>query len=293
MELTEEQITELGLSEENAPKVSSFLAEQIATTKQSFEGLANENAEKILTGASKKIFDDTKVERQQGEKVGDYLTRAWSEFNANRLTEVNRLKTDYETKIKGFKGNEDLISKITNLEGEKDTLLQKYANYDELKDKAEKYDPLAEKYDATKKQVAFNSIKPNFPKEVNKYEADVKWKAFQKSILDNYSIEIVDGEPIAISNENEHRRLKLSDLLTKDESITSLMQGRQQQGTGSQQANLADIEGVPFKVPEGADTQVRTKLIKEYLTSEKGMNPMSAEYTKEFARINKAIINKK
>jgi len=292
MELTAEQITELGLTEENSSKVSSFLADQIATTKQSFEGLANENAEKILTGASKKIFDDTGVERSKGEKVGDYLTRAWSEFNTSKLSEIDKAKLDYETKIKGFKGNEDLVSKITNLETEKDTLLKKYANFDELKAKAEQFDPLSEKYESTKKQVAFNSVKPNFPKEVNEYEAKAKWNEFQSEVLDKYTIEIVDNEPIAISKENIHSTKKLSDLLKANESISKLMEGRQQGGTNSQQAKLSDIEGVPFKVPEGVDAEIRTKLIKEYLTSQ-GIGSTSGEYPKLFAKYNTAILNKK
>jgi len=293
MELTAEQITELGLSEENAPKVSSFLSDQIATEKKSFEGLANENAEKILTGASKKIFDDTKIERSQGEKVGDYINRAWGEFNSTKLTEVNGLKEDYETKIKDFKGNDDLISKITNLEGEKDTLLQKYANYDELKGKAELYDPLVEKYNTNKLQVAFSSVKPTFPKEINSYESDAKWKDFKNLVLDKYNLEVVDGEAMAIDKENEYKQVKLSELVKNDDILSKLLEGRQQSGTGSSQANLKDIEGVPFKVPEGADTQIRTKLIKEYLTNERGMNPMKPEYSSEFAKLNNAIINKK
>jgi len=292
MELSAEQITELGLTEENTTKVSTFLSEQIATSKQEFEGLANKNAEAILDGALNKISTDTKIARTQGEKAGDYIPRAWGEFNASKLSELDTSKLEYETKIKDFKGDKDLITKITTLEGEKDTLLQKYANFDELKEKAEKFEPLFEKYNTTKLQVAFNGVKPNFPDTVNKYESDAKWSEFKDGVLAKYDLEIVDGKPKAIDKENKHRILDLSDLVSKDENINTLLKGRQQGGTNSSQANLADIEGVPFKVPENIDAEQRSQLIREYLTKQ-GVNVTNSDYATSFAKLNKAILNKK
>ena len=292
MELSQEQITELGLTEENAPKVTSFLADKIATTKQEFEGLANENAEKILTGASKKIFEDTKIERLQGEKVGDYLTRAWSGYNTNKLEELNKTKSEYEDKVKGFKGNEDLISKITNLESEKDTLLQKYADYDDIKGKAEQYEPLTKELSSFKKEVAFSQVKPNFPADANKYEVSAKWNEFKNNILDKYNIEVVDGESIAVSKENQHSQKKLSELVNQDETLKTLLSGRQQNGTGAKEVSLKEIQGVPFKVPENTDAETRTKLIREYLTTQ-GISVTSNDYAKKFAELNKAILSKK
>lgn len=292
MELSQEQITELGLTEENTSKVSSFLADQIADTKKEFEGLANKNAENILTGASKKIFETTKVERNQGEKVGDYVARAWSEFNTSKIDELGQSRSEYEEKVKNFKGDKDLITKITDLETEKDTLLQKYANFDDLKSKAEQYDPLLENFSQMKKQVAFNKVKPNFPSEANPYEVNAKWSAFEKDILEKYDVQLVDGEPIAISKENQHSQKKLSELLSQNEDINALLKGRQQSGTGAQQANLTDIEGVPFKVPENASAEDRSKLIREHLTKE-GYKVTDPMFSQKFAEINKAILSKK
>ena len=292
MELSEEQISELGLTEENVSKVSSFFGEQIANVKQEFEGLANKNAEAILDGALGKIANDTKISRVQGEKAGDYINRAWSEFNSSKLSEIDGVKSEYENKVKGFKGNEDLISKITALENDKDSLLQKYANYDELKSQAELYNPLLEKYNTNKLQVAFNTVKPNFPDTVNQYEAKAKWDEFKNDVLEKYDLEIVDGEPKAIDKENKHRILKLSDLLSKNENINTLLKGRQQAGTGSKEAKLSDVEGVPFKVPEGIDAEQRSTLIREYLAT-KGVNSTSNDYASEFAKLNRAILNKK
>ena len=292
MELSEEQISDIGLNEEQTAKLNTWSNESIASAKQGFDGLANKNAEAILDGALGKIATDTNINRTQGEKAGDYINRAWSEFNSNKLGEVNTLKTDYETKIKDFKGDKDLITKISTLEADKDGLLQKYANYDELKTQAELYNPLLEKYNTNKLQVAFNSVKPNFPDTVNKYEADAKWGEFKNEILDKYDLEIVDGEPKAIDKENKHRVLKLSDLLSNNENINALLKGRQQAGTNSKEIKLSDIECVPFKVPENIDAEQRSKLIREYLAT-KGISSTSNDYAMKFTELNKAILSKK
>lgn len=292
MELSAEQITELGLTEENVPKVSSFLADQIANTKQEFEGVANKNAEAILDGALGKIATDTKIARNQGEKAGDYIPRAWGEFNSNRINELNTSKLSYEQKVKDFKGNEDLITKITTLETEKDSLLQKYADYDDVKGKAEKFEPLSNEFNSMKLQVAFSKVKPNFPSDANQYEVDAKWGGLKKDILDKYDIQMVDGEAIAISKENQHSQKKLSDLVGQNEDINALLKGRQQTGTGHQQATLEDIEGVPFKIPKDANAETRTKLIREHLTKE-GLAVTDNKYSAEFARLNRAILSKK
>lgn len=294
MELTAEQITEMGLNEDQAGKINAWSSETVANTKKEYDGKANTDAENILSGASKKIFEDTKVERNQGEKMGDYIPRAWGEFNTSKLDEIEAAKSDYEKKLKNFSGNEDLISKITTLESEKDSLLQKYADYKEIKEKAEKYDPLNEKYSKTKIEVAFNSVKPSFPKEVNSYEAKSKWDDFKKEILEKYNLEIVDGEAKAIDKENEHRSVKLSELLSKNEDISKLTQGRQQKGAGAKAGNTIDIDGVPFKVPEGAekDSTIRTKAIKDYL-AEQGLSVLSGDFSKKFAEFNSKIQSKK
>jgi len=291
MEFTEEQIKELGLTD-NVSNVSSFFDEQIANVKKEFDGIANTNAEKILDGAISKVVSDTNIQRQQGEKVGDYINRAWVESNTEKLNELTKSKNDYEEKIKNFKGNDDLITKISKLEKDNDDLLQKYANYDDILEKSKSYDPLLEKYNETKKEVAFNSIKPNFPKEVNVYEANAKWTEFKNNILKDYNLELVDGKALAISKENKHKQVNLSELVERDETLKSLLQGRQQQGTGGQDPTKITIKGVPFDVPEDSknDSAKRTILIRDYLAS-KGITITSDAYSKRFAEYNSLIRN--
>lgn len=294
MDLTTEQITEFGLSEEQVGKINTWSGETVADTKKEYDGKANTDAEAILTGASTKILETTKVERKQGEKIGDYIPRAWGEFNTVKLSEVQTAKTEYEDKVRNFKGDEAKDSKISELETEMDSFKQKYANYDELKIKADKFDPLSEKYEANKKQVAFNSVKPSFPKEANEYEVSAKWNEFKKSVLEKYNLEIVDGEAKAIDKENIHKIVKLSELVKKDEELTKLLEGRKQGGPGAKTIPKVDIEGVPFKVPEGSekDSEIRTKAVRDYLITQE-INPTSDEWAKKFKEYNNAIINKK
>ena len=299
MELTAEQIKDYGLAEENVPKVNSFLtdqiADQIAEAKKGFEGKANTDAEAILTGASEKILKDTSIERKQGEKMGDYIPRAWDEFNTVKISEVSKAKADYETKLKDFKGDKDLISKISTLEGDKDGLLKKFADYDEVKERATKYNPLKEEFEANKIQVAFSLAKPNFPDTVNSFEADARWMEFKSGVLDKYDI-VFDketGKWMAVDKDNPHRSKVLSDLAANDETLSKLSKGRIQKGPGGKPITKIQIEGVPFDVPENVDNQTKTELIKEYLTKTKGLSPMSAEYSTEFAKYNKLINEKK
>ncbi len=298
MELTKEQITEFELSEEQVGKINTWsdetIAETVANTKKEFDGKANADAEKILTGAATKILEDTKIERNKGEKMGDYIPRAWNEFNTAKITEVSKAKEDYEDKVKNFKGDEAKDKKINDLEIDLDDFKQKYADFDELKEKAEKYGPLSEKYEANKKEVAFNSVKPSFSKEANEWEVTAKWREFKKGILEKFDLEIVDGEAIAIDKENEHRRKKLSELVKKDESITTLTEGRKQKGPGAKEIKLVDFKDVPFKVPEGAekDSEIRTKAVRDHLV-EKGIAPLDERYTPLFRKYNNAIQIKK
>ncbi len=294
MELTKEQITEFELNDDQVVKINTWSDEVVVDTKQEFDGKANKDAENILDGASKKILEDTKIERNKGEKMGDYITRTWNEFNTAKLTEVQTAKTDYEDKVKNFKGDEAKDQKIIDLETDLDGFKQKYADFDDIKDKADKYGPLKEEYEANKDQVAFSGVKPNFPKEANEYEVSAKWGDFKKGILEKFNLKIVDDEAIAIDKENEHRRFKLSKLVKKDESITTLMEGRKQTGPGAKETKLVDFKDVPFKVPEEAekDSKIRTKAVRDYL-AEKGIAASSNDYSDLFQKYNSAIINKK
>ena len=61
-----------------------------------------------------------------------------------------------------------------------DELQKKTADYDTLKEQAEKADTLGEELSGLKLSVAFDSVKPKFADSVNEYEAKAKWDEFKK-----------------------------------------------------------------------------------------------------------------
>lgn len=294
MELSKELIEQHKLSEEQVKGITAFATDHIAAQKKAWDSKANENAENILSGAIQYAQEKTgfKLERSQGEKAGDYLKRFSDGYLSNQKKELDVLKADYETKLKEFKGGDALKSELDAAKSKLDDALKKYADYEDLKGKAEKADEYSKQLFGLKQEVAFNNIKPSFPDTINPYEAAAKWGDFKKTVLEKYTLEIVDGEPVAIDKENVHRQLKLKDLLLKDQPVQDLLKGRSQQGTGAHAATSRTIEGVPFPVPDNADAAERSKLIREYLEKQ-GMSITHSEYAKKFSELNIKIVEAK
>jgi len=126
----------------------------------------------------------------------------------------------------------------------------------------------------------------------NKFEVDAKWKAFKESVLNEYTSELVDGKPTAISKENEYKSKELSELLNADENIQGLLEGRKQGGLNAKDREKeVSIEGIPFKLPANPTSEQRQKAIQNYLLNDKGLKKISPEYAKQYAELNKKILN--
>jgi len=295
MELSEEFIQSSGLNEDQVNAIKEFGSNQIAELKKTYDETysktANENAEKILSGAAAKVFESTKIERQQGEKIADYYERAWKESNQTRLSEIDKLKEEYDSKVKNFKGSEDISKSLSVLQQKYDELQAKEAEFDKIMSSGivDQHEELKTKYYGMKQEVAFNSVRPSFPDTVNKFELKAKWDSFKKGIMDEYDIEMVDGEALAISKENKHKQSKLSDLVAKDSEIQGLLEGRKQSGLNGQVKDLLKVEGIPFEVPKGANSVDRAKLIREQLSKEK-IAPTDPLYPVKFKEYNEKLL---
>ncbi|MDV4026229.1 hypothetical protein CMT52_18005 [Elizabethkingia anophelis] len=281
--LTPEQVAALN------PKFSNYISDQ----KKEWDGKANENAESILSGAAKYLMEKAGVneERLQGEKFGDYFNRLSEKALTSKKSEVDKLKSDYEEKLKNFKGDETTKQELQAAKTKLDDALKKYADYDQLKEKADKYEDASKNLSSLKIEVAFSNVKPNFPDSVNSYEAKAKWSEFQKGILEKYNLELVEDEVLAIDKENQYKQLKLSELVAKDTVISALLENKPA-GTGAKSS--LDIKDLPFKVSEEAlkNTSERAKAIKEQLAKE-GISETSSEYAARFAEYNKKIMEAK
>ena len=68
MEFIEALKTEIGLSDEQLPKLKEAVTNHVAELQKQWDGKANENAEKIIDGAAKNIESLTGIPRMQGER---------------------------------------------------------------------------------------------------------------------------------------------------------------------------------------------------------------------------------
>lgn len=287
MEFTKEFIEEHGLQDEQINAVKSYYEKEILpNVKKEFDGLANKNAEGILDGASRYAREKlgVDVERNQGEKYADYIQRVTDAHFSSKQSEIEKRQEEIELKLKNFKGADSLKGALEEEKQKNDDLLKQIAELEPLKGLDVKYQEATEKLTNMQKEIAYNGVKPSFPDTANKFEVDAKWNAWKKSVEEKYNIQIVDGKPIAVDKENIHKQVELSELLAQNEEITQLLQGREQKGTGGKPASMVDVDGVPFKVPQDADSIEISKLVREHLIKELG-DPYHPEYAKKFQEL--------
>jgi hypothetical protein len=283
MDLTQDFIEANGLEANQVEAITKYIDSEVKPSiKKEYDGVANKNAEGILTGASKYAREafGVEIDRDQGEKFGDYLKRISDAGLSSRLSDLKSKESELEDKLKNFKGSSELKEKYELELSKNDALLKQLAELEPLKGLDEKYKAASEQLSGLKLNVAFNSVKPNFPDTVNAYEAKAKWDEFKNDVLSNYTIELVDNEPIAIDKDNEHKRKPLKELLEANSNIGDLLKTRQQSGTGAKSADLIDVDGVPFKVPQGATSEEQSKMVREYLVEKLG-SPLHKDFSKE------------
>lgn len=284
MEFTKEFIEEHGLQENQINAVKAYFEKEVLpNVKKEYDGLANKNAEGILDGASKYAREKlgVDVERQQGEKFADYIQRLSDAHFSSKQADLEKRQQEIEEKLKNFKGADSLKEALESEKQKNDDLLKQIAELEPLKGLDVKYQEATEKLTTMQKEIAYNSVKPNFPETANKYEVDAKWGEWKKSVEEKYNIQLVDGKPIAFDKENIHKQVELSELLKQNEEITSLLQGREQKGMGGKPASMVDVDGVPFKVPQDADSVELSKLVREHVIKELG-DPYHPDYAKKF-----------
>lgn len=287
MEFTKEFIETNKLSEEQVTAVTGFVqSEVVPNIKKEYDTKANDNAEGILTGASKYAKEKFGVEldREKGEKFGDYLQRI-SDAGLSSKTEALKIKeAELEDKLKNFKGSDELKAKYEKQLKDNDDLLKKVAELEPLKGMDALLKEKDQELTGLKRTVAFNSVKPNFPDTVNKYEADAKWGEFVKGFDEKYNLELIDGEAYGVDKENHHKKVKLSEVVKTNENINELLKGRQQGGTGANPVDMKKVEGLPFDIPKDASSEDLTKVVREHLLVKLG-SITHKDYAKEFAEL--------
>lgn len=285
MELTKEFIEQYGLQENQVEAITKYVStEVVPNIKKEYDGVANKNAEGILSGAADfaKQSLGVSIEREQGEKLGDYLKRISENHFSKANSDLQAKQKEIEDKLANFKGGDEYKTQLDQLKTEKDNLLKKVAELEPLIGIDQKYKEASDQLTGMKKEVAYNSVKPNFPETVNKYEADAKWNAWKSMVEEKYNIELVDGKPVAVDKENIHKQFELSELIAQDKNIADLLQGRQQKGTGAKPTEF--IDGLEVKVAKGATSEEQSKAVKEYLIQKLG-DPLHKDFSKQFLEL--------
>lgn len=293
---TQEFIEKNQLNENQVKAVTSQIEElKQKTWNDEWSGKANELAEGIINGAGKKIVDLTGIQREQGEKWADYLKRSNELYFEGTKNSLETKKAELEEKLKNVKGDESLKTELAETKELIKTLKQKEAQFDEWskEDYKGKYESTLEKLNVTERKVAFNSVVPAKPDDVNQYEWKAKLSEWQKEITEKNNIVLDDdGEPWAVDKENEFKKTKLKDLFEQDKDLQELVKGRQVKGLGEKKKIDVNIEGVPFKVPESATAKERQQTIKDYLTTVLKLQPFDERYSKLYAEYNTKILQK-
>lgn len=292
--LTEEFATEQKLTPEQLTAVKTageaFLSEERKKFEEDSRSNADKLANRILDGVVAPVEKTTGLTREKGEKVADFLTRSAGIFLESEKTKLQTTIDEYNEKLKNFDGSAASKEELSKMKEEVDRLKKIEADYEPLKGIKEKYEQTTQELSALKRNTAFNNVKPAFPTTVNAYEAKAKWDEFVKGVEEKYTIELIDGQPMAIDKENEHKRHSLADLVAQDKTISELAKGRQQSGSGTREENNVQIEGVPFRVPENATSEQRSQAIKDYLTREKKLSVTSPEYSAQFGELMRKIL---
>lgn len=287
--ITKEVATELGITDEVLGKLTPMYNDHVAKIKNEFEGTANKNAENIIEGAITSTQKKYGVElpRNEGEKNADYLARLNDKVVETQQSNILKLENEWKQKLKDFEGGDATKKELEEAKKKLDDAQIKLAEYDDLKVKADKYEPLETEYKNLKDKVFFQNEKPTFPDSVNPYEAEAKWNKFVNSFNEKWEKSFDEnGKSIAIAKDNPHLKKELKDLISSDEDLKTLLTGRQQAGTGGKAGHK--VGELDIVLPDNPTSEDKSKAINEHL-DKLGFPKMSRERTKKFTEVLKQV----
>lgn len=258
-------------------KISEYEQEKLPVIEKEkedfYKGKASQGADSILDNISGAFAEKYGFEtRQKGQKFEEYF-----------IPQVE----SYIEKLAKEKGVVDSEFKAKYDEAQKK--LAEFQDYGEIKEKASLYEQEKEKAKALFEENSISKELPKFDSSKNPYEINAKVANFKDKILSEYNIVEENGVRMCVSKQNEHLKKKLSDLVSKDTEIQSLIEVTPQ-GLGTGGKSTLSIVEVPFEVPDSKDPKDISKAINSYLNT-KSLNTWerSEEFTKYYGKIMKHI----
>ena len=286
--LEQEKAKEIGLNEEQISAINAEISSRGEILFKELNLKANENAEGILKGAAKAVYELTGIERQQGQKIADYISSAGVSYSQKKVeslkSEIEQKQKELDEKLKNGKVDETL-----KLELEQAKL--QISKFDEVKSEiesglSEKISSLSEKNNFLIQKIGIEGAKPKFPETVNKYEAEAKWKEFVANLHDKFDIVMDNDEKvIARDKQNEYKTFEISELVSKDEKIQELLKERKKTGIDIKAGDIKKIDGLPIEILTSDSKAEISEKIKEYLTKEENLDPLSKKFSEKLTEM--------
>lgn len=242
--MKEDQLKELGVSEDNIPKIIELHTTAKDLVIDEHSKLVTENTNKSINGAVDTVFKSLGVndfQRNEGEKSTDYFVRGINQYITGETATVK----DKQQKIKDLT---DALSKNSPEDiraAVEEEITNKYAK--DLQGEQDKHKLAIDGKDLElsnyKTKSLMNKVAVEFDKEKIKTFGptfNMAKDAVNNDIMSKYDIMEVEGKVYGQEKDSVKRTL-LSELLVGDERLKPFLSEKKQKGVGSTDTGRVDV----------------------------------------------------
>ncbi|HEY5590680.1 MAG TPA: hypothetical protein VIK55_06640 [Paludibacter sp.] len=272
--------------------------EQIQAIETAYTGketelkaLANKNADGIFNGAAQKMFEQTGIQKNEGEKYSDYFIRLGSEWlpaqAQTKLTAAEEKVRLAEEKFANHKGDETLKAELekakTELAKIPDLLNQKETEW------KTKHETVVNDFKAFKFGQSIQNAMPKFDETVNQFELKAKQGNAIDRIKKTYELSYDENDNLI--GTKDYQKYLISDLLKSDEELKDLILIDQATGGGAGSGKKGATNGM-FNFAENMSVSARLELIKQSIITIENipfLDPRFPDRFNELRKLNKVL----
>lgn len=242
--MKEDQLKELGVSEENIPKIIELHTAANGKVIDDHSKLVTENTNKSINGAVDTVFKSLGVndfKRNEGEKSTDYFVRGINQYITGEVSTVGEKKQKIQELTKALSENspEAIRSAV------EEEIKGKYAK--ELQEEQDKHKLEIEgrdtKLSTYKTKSLMNRVSVEFdPEKVKTFGPtfNMAKDAVNNDIMAKYDI-VEDGDKVYGQEKDSVKRTLLSELLTGDERLKPFLSTKKPKGVGAADTGKIDV----------------------------------------------------